>query len=89
MPGNESGRSAIVRCPDGDFDRGRIYVPADTMEKFGYGESRFAARRADEAFRQMLRHEVDRAETYLTEGRPLVKMMPRPLRTMSVSVGRW
>jgi squalene synthase HpnC len=63
-----------------DFERGRIYLPAETMQRFGYDETRFATRRANDAFRQMLRCEVDRAESYLTGGRPLVKMMPPPLR---------
>jgi squalene synthase HpnC len=63
-----------------DFDRGRIYVPAETMQRFGYDEERFAARRADAEFRQMLHHEVDRAETFLVAGRSLEKMVPANMR---------
>lgn len=63
-----------------DFDRGRIYMPAETMHSFGYSEKRFAARRADTEFRQMLRHEVDRAESYLVAGRPLGELVPAELR---------
>jgi squalene synthase HpnC len=63
-----------------DFDRGRIYVPAETMHSFGYSEDRFGARRADAEFRQMLHHEVDRAETYLVAGRPLEAMVPGNMR---------
>ena len=63
-----------------DFDRGRIYVPAETMSHFEYNEARFAARRADNEFRQMLKHEVDRAETFLAAGRPLEQMVPADLR---------
>jgi squalene synthase HpnC len=63
-----------------DFDRGRIYVPAETMHAFGYSEDRFATRQADAEFRRMLRHEVDRAESYLVAGRPLETMVPANIR---------
>jgi phytoene/squalene synthetase len=63
-----------------DFDRGRIYVPSETMHAFGYNENRFGTRRADADFRRMLRHEVDRAETYLVAGRPLEHMVPANMR---------
>jgi squalene synthase HpnC len=63
-----------------DFDRGRIYVPTETMHLFGYDEARFADRRADAAFRRMVRHEVDRAESYLVGGRSLERMVPPGLR---------
>ncbi|MGE0607532.1 MAG: squalene synthase HpnC, partial [Pirellulales bacterium] len=68
-------------CQDvaGDWDRGRVYLPQDVCRRFGYAESDFAQRRYNERFRQVMRHETDRAEHYLLSGRPLVGRVPRDL----------
>jgi squalene synthase HpnC len=63
-----------------DFDRGRIYLPRETFTRFGYDESQFASRACNQAFRDALRCEVDRAEELLRSGLPLVGLMPRRLR---------
>ena len=63
-----------------DFDRGRVYLPQFDCRRFGYGESDFAARRANDAFRRLLASEVEQAESYLRQGAALVPKMPRALR---------
>ncbi len=69
-------------CQDvaGDWDRGRIYVPQSECGRFGYDEAAFAARRCDDAFRQLLAAEVARAEGCLRAGLPLVESVPPDLR---------
>ncbi len=69
-------------CQDvaNDWDRGRIYLPADELADAGYTEDDFAARRVNEAFRRVMRRQVDRAEGLLDAGWPLVGLMPRDLR---------
>lgn len=63
-----------------DWERGRIYLPAEIYRAAGYTEADFAAQRFNGAFRQVLKGEVDRAETLLQQGLPLAERMPRALR---------
>ena len=64
----------------GDFDRGRVYLPQSECRRFGYGESDFAARRVNDAFRRLLASQVEHAEGLLRQGEALVPRMPRELR---------
>jgi squalene synthase HpnC len=63
-----------------DWANGRVYLPQSTLQLAGYSDAMFARRQFNDAFRQALRTEVDRAERYLREGEPLVELMPRELR---------
>ena len=63
-----------------DYDRGRIYLPVESWHRFGYSESDFAARLTNTSFRRMLAFEVDRAQSYLCAGEPLVAHVPPQLR---------
>lgn len=63
-----------------DWDRGRIYLPRSTCRQFGYDESHFARREFNPAFRNALRHEVDRAHEILQLGQPLVYAVSSELR---------
>lgn len=63
-----------------DWEMGRIYLPAESCRKAGYSEAMFERREANQAFRQMLAAEVDRAERFLRAGRPLIGQVPRSLR---------
>ncbi|QDU93271.1 squalene synthase HpnC [Lignipirellula cremea] len=63
-----------------DYEQDRIYLPRETQRRFGYGEDMFEDRTASDAFRQMLAFEVDRAESYLEAGRPLLEQTPPSLR---------
>jgi squalene synthase HpnC len=69
-------------CQDvaGDWDRGRVYFPQADCRGFGYTEAMFARRECNEAFRGLMRMQVDRAEDFLRAGLPLINMMPRELR---------
>lgn len=62
-----------------DFDRGRIYIPLADMERFGVSESDISTRKATEAFRTMMRHEVDYARQLFHEGLPLIARVDRDL----------
>ncbi|MGD0382358.1 MAG: squalene synthase HpnC [Thermoguttaceae bacterium] len=64
----------------GDWDRGRIYLPQADCRGFGYTEAMFVRRECNEAFRGLMRMQVDRAEDFLRAGLPLINMMPRELR---------
>jgi squalene synthase HpnC len=55
-----------------DFGAGRIYLPAEDMERFGVTESDLAARSAGPRLRALMAFEVERAGQLLDEGAPLV-----------------
>lgn len=61
-------------------ERNRIYIPAQTMAKFGVTESQLRENRCDNAFRQMLRFEVDRAAEYLHRGQGLLPLLETSIR---------
>jgi phytoene/squalene synthetase len=63
-----------------DYDRGRVYLPRETLRRHGYDEAMLERREFNEAFAQALRHEVDRAEAFFERGRPLVARLPRELQ---------
>ncbi|HQU42366.1 MAG TPA: squalene synthase HpnC [Pirellulales bacterium] len=60
----------------GDWRRGRIYVPLGDIRRFGFSESDFAAGRSNPAFQRLMAFEVERAETWLRNGPPLVERLP-------------
>ncbi len=62
-----------------DYAKGRIYVPLDSMAKFGVNESDIASRRATPEFRALLKFEVERARDWFQRGLPLAKMVDRSL----------
>jgi squalene synthase HpnC len=55
-----------------DLANGRIYLPADDMERYGCTEADLAEPTAGPAVRELMTFEVDRAEALLDEGAPLV-----------------
>ncbi len=63
-----------------DWDRGRIYLPAELRKRHGYDESMFDRREFNEAFREMLAAAVDDAEGRLRAGMPLEACVPGEFR---------
>lgn len=63
-----------------DWSRGRIYLPLDTLARYGIGPDRladeFGANRYSHALRLAISHEVKRARSQLLEGRPLISTVP-------------
>ena len=55
-----------------DYRAGRIYLPAEDMERFGCAESDLAAPSAGPHLRALMAFEVERAGRLLDEGAPLV-----------------
>jgi len=55
-----------------DLARGRIYLPAEDLQRFGCAEADLAADRVSEPLREVLAFEVARARTLLAEGLPLI-----------------
>ena len=55
-----------------DYTMDRIYIPLEDMERFGYAEEELAGNVANNAFRNLLRFEVARAQDLFERGLPLV-----------------
>jgi squalene synthase HpnC len=55
-----------------DLGNGRIYLPGEDLERFGCTEADLAAPAANEAVRQLMIFETDRASRLLDQGAPLV-----------------
>src|SRR4029077_5020710 len=54
-----------------DYGRGRIYVPAAALERFGVAPGEFNGH----AYERLMSFEIERARALLDEGAPLVKML--------------
>lgn len=63
-----------------DWTKGRVYLPREDRQKFGYSDAALSSHEFNDAFRELLAFQVDRAEQFLTRGRLLVEMVPRELR---------
>jgi len=63
-----------------DADRGRCYLPRDLCRRHGYTDAMLQRRETNDAFRAMIRAEVDRAEGFLRQGKTLAGLVPRSLR---------
>ncbi len=63
-----------------DYRKGRIYIPLEDMEAFGYTENELAEGVENEAFRELMAFEVERAEGLFREGAPLAGTLTGPAR---------
>jgi len=55
-----------------DLARGRVYLPAEDLERFGCTSAELAAAHAGEPLRRVLAFEVTRARALLNDGAPLI-----------------
>ena len=67
-------RSDILR-------RNRIYLPRESMGRFGVTEEQIIAGRCDQNYRNLLHFEVDRAAELFGQGRPLLALIRPAMRT--------
>jgi squalene synthase HpnC len=63
-----------------DFDIGRVYLPKEDRNRFGYTDEDLKARVTNAAFLDLIRFEVDRAREFLEAGLPLVPNLPGRLQ---------
>jgi squalene synthase HpnC len=55
-----------------DLDKGRIYIPQEDMERFGYGEADLLERRFDGRFRDLMAFQVKRTRELFRRGLQLI-----------------
>jgi phytoene synthase len=65
----------ILRDLGEDADRGRIYLPADELARFGYSEADLLARRRGPAFDALMRFQIDRARGYYERSFPGIPLL--------------
>ena len=58
-----------------DYDKGRIYIPLEDMEWFGYTEEELAAGVVNENFRRLMAFEVERAQQLFEQGFGLIERL--------------
>ncbi len=63
-----------------DFDIGRVYLPREDRERFGYSDAALQSRTTNTEFLKLMEFEVDRARALLLAGRPLIAAMPGRLQ---------
>ena len=62
-----------------DYDKGRIYLPLESLEHFGVSEDDIAQRRCTPQFVEMMRFEVERARQWFARGLPLASKVDKEL----------
>ena len=63
-----------------DLDMGRVYIPQEDMERFGYTEEKLHAGVVDDSFRDLMRFQVDRARALFDHGVELVDTVEGAVR---------
>jgi squalene synthase HpnC len=64
-----------------DLDIGRVYLPAEDRQRFGYSDTDLEARRFTPAFAELMRCEVERARGLFAAGLALVPLVPAEVQT--------
>ena len=59
-----------------DWQKGRVYLPQEDLQRFGVDESQIADGRVDDCWRSLMRFEVDRARQLMLHGAPLARAIP-------------
>lgn len=68
----------ILRDVGEDAARGRVYLPREDLERFGYGEDALLGGVCDDAFRALMRFQVERARGYYEGAWPLARLLSPP-----------
>ncbi len=65
----------ILRDIAEDLDRGRIYLPSEEMTRFGYSDQDLAKRVRNNAFRELMRFQVERARGFYAAAEPGIPLL--------------
>ncbi len=66
----------------------RIYIPKESLDRFGVTEQQIADARCDDNFRSLMGHEVDRTEAMFDEGEKLLPMLDATVRRQVALFGK-
>lgn len=79
----------ILRDVEEDKARGRIYLPREDMDRFGYSEKDLLRGVVDERFRSLMDFEVKRARGFFKEAEPLFRLIEPESRYCPVLLMRF
>ncbi len=65
----------ILRDIGEDLERGRVYLPTEEMERFGYSETALRQHSRNAAFANLMMYQVERARTYYADGNAGIRML--------------
>jgi phytoene synthase len=65
----------ILRDLGEDAGRGRVYLPREDLQRFGYAADGLAQGRRDAAFGELMRFQVARVRTYYVQGARLAPLL--------------
>jgi phytoene synthase len=77
----------ILRDIQEDAARGRIYLPLEELERFGYSEQDLLQGTVNGAFEEMMRFQVARARDYFQRGKRLLPLLPPRSRACPAVLG--
>ncbi len=73
----------ILRDVREDAGLGRVYLPAEDLQRFGVSVEQLRSGSEDDKFRQLMRFEANRARGYFVESEPLLAMIqPKSRRSL-------
>ena len=78
----------IARDVREDLEFGRIYLPRDEMERFGYSEEELQAGIVNESFTELMRFQTQRAKTYFQSGFQLLPYLSVRSRACPAVLGQ-
>lgn len=70
----------ILRDLNEDVLNGRVYLPEEDLSRFGYGPEEMRQGVRNDAFRELMRFEVERAKGFYQSGSELFRYLKRPGR---------
>jgi 15-cis-phytoene synthase len=65
----------FIRDIGEDLDRGRVYLPAEDLERFGVGRADLAAAQASPAVTELLAFEIQRARAHYRAAEPGIELL--------------
>ena len=78
----------ILRDVQEDLEFGRIYLPQDEMDRFGYSEAELRAGVMNDSFNQLMRFQAQRARYYFRSGFQLLPYLSRRTRACPAVLGQ-
>ncbi|MGE3807894.1 MAG: phytoene/squalene synthase family protein [Gemmataceae bacterium] len=78
----------ILRDLAEDAGRDRVYLPAEDLARFGYREEDLRAGLRNDAFRELMRYQVERAKDYYERSAPLTRHLDASGRAIFLVMSR-
>ena len=78
----------ILRDLGEDATRGRIYLPQEDLDRFGYSSEKLCRAERDQSFRALMRFQMERAREFYDAAGPLASLLPPAGRAVFLVMSR-